>query len=139
MEKRSYRRIPARLEAKFTLEGKKYAGSIDRLSGYGIKWNTYTGVIENLSEGGINLRISPTKTAIDFSPKTTLKLQFQTLFKEIFNLHCMVKWSNETQRRIGINGIGIDPDLKFTSTGMEIIAPSSEYKKFIKTKLKQHI
>ena len=92
MGKRAYKRISVSLEANFTLEDKYYAGSIDRLSGHGIKWHNYTGVIENLSEGGRYLRTSPAKTTIDFSPGTTLKLELQTLFGEIFNLHCMVRW-----------------------------------------------
>ncbi len=119
------------------MEGKRYAGTIDK-SGQGIKWYNYTGVIENISEGGLCLRTSPVQTTIDFSPGETLKLEFQILTGEAFNLQCMVKWSKETQRRIGMNDILLPNALKYVSTGMEIVSPPSKFRKFIKSRLKQH-
>ncbi len=138
MEKRANKRISASLSARFTLDGKKYAGSLDRLSGQGIKWHDYTGVIENLSKSGIYMRTSPADTSVDFSPGTELKLEFQILTGETFDLNCKVRWINETQHRIGKYGITRTQTSKYTATGMEIITPSLKYKEFIKTRLKQH-
>ena len=135
--KKRHKRIPARLEAKFTLKS-NYAGSDDRLSEEGIRWNKYTGMIENLSESGMRLSTSPANTVIDFSPGTTLELEFQTLFGEIFNLNCMVKWSHKTQHHTKVKGLANTPALEYAATGMEIIEPPLKYKEFVKTRLKQH-
>ncbi len=138
MGKRDYKRIPVRLEAKFTLKATDYAGSLNKHSGFGINWHKFTGVIENLSEGGVYLRTSPEKNAIDFSPGTALDLEFQILTGKKFSLNCMVKWSSEIRPRAGIGNTAADPDLKDTAAGMEILKSSSKYKTFIKARLKQH-
>jgi hypothetical protein len=83
---------------------------------------SYLGVIENLSEEGIYMRIAPTKNAIDFVPGTKVELRFQPSSEETLNLPCSVKWAYKTP-----------PHGLTTSIGMEIINPPPEYKEFLET------
>jgi hypothetical protein len=107
MEKRHSARIPVCLETKL-ISGSK----------------SYTGVIGNLSKGGVYLETVPTKSATPFIPKTRLELKIQIPSKEIINLHCKVVWLH-TKKTL--------PHGLTNCIGMEIINPPSEYKGFLKS------
>jgi hypothetical protein len=114
MEKRRSKRKIVALKAEIVSGGKSYAG-----------------VIENLSEDGIYIITTPSKSSIDFALGTTVELKFQPPSEpkdilrssgETINLHCKVIWSYKTP-----------PHGLTHSIGMEIINPSPEYKELLKT------
>ncbi len=91
MEKRLSKRIAVGFKAVFISDG-----------------TSYQGVIENLSEKGLNVITSPLKAAIDFIPETLLKLNFQTFLGETLNLQCKVKWACKTLPHRLTNRIGME-------------------------------
>ncbi len=105
MEKRRSRRKIVSLEAELI------SGGI-----------SYKGFIGNISGDGIYIRTAPTKTTINFAPKTTLELKFQLPSGETLNLHCKVIWSYKTP-----------PHGLTYSMGVKIIDPPPKYKEFLET------
>lgn len=69
---------------------------------------SYSGFIENFSEDGIYMRTAPTKTPINFTLGTTLKLKFQPHSGEILCLSCKVKWLYKTPVHGLTNSIGLE-------------------------------
>ena len=138
MGKRHSKRIPVRLNAEIVPAGKNPAGFIDKLSGHGIAWYKYTGVIENLSGNGICIRVASSENGMDYTPGSRHKIKFQLLTKETLELHCEVVWSNKILLRDFGSRKGIDPLTEYTAIGMKITIPTDEYKKLFKTRLKQH-
>jgi hypothetical protein len=80
----------------------------------------HEGIIENLSEEGICMRITPTKTLKDFTTGIKLDLKFQLPSGETLNLFCKKKWSYKITSRSLMKRIG-----------MEIIDPPTKYRDFI--------
>jgi hypothetical protein len=72
----------------------------------------YIGVIENLSETGVNVLTDPTGNNVDFLPGDTIDLKIESPAGEPLNLNCMIKWSNR-----------IPPHNIRTRIGLEIIDP----------------
>jgi len=85
----------------------------------------YSGIIVNMSEEGIFMVNAISRTSIDFTPGSTLKLITQLPTDEILDLDCDVKWF---QKKSSPHG----PTFKM---GMEIINPPLEYRKFIRNRL----
>lgn len=102
MEKRRADRINGGFEAKFTYEG-----------------NTYNGIIDNLSESGLNFLSAPTDIEVDFKPGTLLNLEFQPSPGEKLVLNCRIKWAKKIPPR----------NLKY-DIGMEVIDPAWEDSKY---------
>jgi hypothetical protein len=72
-------------------------------------------VIENISHKGVYAVVSPSKTALDFYPDSSVELKFEFPSGEKQHLHCRIKWSYKTP-----------PHELTSSIGMEVIdAPSS--------------
>jgi hypothetical protein len=82
----------------------------------------HEGIIENLSEKGVCLRITPTKTLRDFTPGIRLDLKFQLPTGKKLSLYCKKKWSYK-----------ITPRSLMKRIGVELIDPPSEYKDFLAT------
>ncbi len=98
-------RVILNLPAELTIEGTRYASSI-----------------ENLSEEGAYIVTAPSKNARAFSCDTLVDLKFSFPSGEIQKLHCKVKWSYLT------------PPHGFTnSMGLEIIDTPSVYKGLLKS------
>ena len=111
MIKRLSERIPAHFESDIISDRKRH-----------------TGVVDNLSESGIHMKIPLTKNSLKFTPGTTLELEFQLISGETLKptgeklkLQCEVIWSDEN----------LSDDLK-NNIGFEIIEPSSTYEEFLK-------
>jgi hypothetical protein len=96
MKKRIAERINGGFEAEFTYEGK-----------------THKGIIDNLSESGLNFLSAPTDIEVDFKPGTLLDLEFQPHPGEKLVLNCRIKWA----KKIPPHGLKYD-------IGMEIINPA---------------
>ncbi len=111
MEKRRVERKIVFLETDFTSGGR-----------------SYTGVIENISEYGVHMKTSLTKTTIDFLPTTTIELKLHNPSGETINLRCEIMWlySKKIQHPRLENGFGFENNI-----GMEIKTSPPEYKKFV--------
>jgi hypothetical protein len=88
---------------------------------------SYTVKIQNLSENGILVKSSITKTARDFMPGNSHNLKFQLPSGESINLNCKIKWLYSA----ALYKISIDKLLN--SIGIEIIEAPIEYKAFVET------
>jgi len=99
MEQRRSKRIIVTLEAELILND-----------------TSYKGFIENLSEDGVYVITSPTKTTVNFNPGETIELKFRLPSGEILDMNCRVVWSYKTP-----------PHGLTNSIGMEIINPSQKY------------
>lgn len=99
MEKRRSKRIIVTLEAELVLND-----------------TAYKGFVENLSEDGIYVVTSPTKTNVNFNPGDVIGLKFRLPSGEILDMHCKVVWSYKTP-----------PHGLTNSIGMEIINPPQNY------------
>ena len=104
MERRRYKRKTLRLNAE----------SITGDTGFAV-------FIENLSESGIYMITSPSKTLKEFSPETKVNLKFKLPSKEVLSLRCKVIWSHKAS-----------PDSPAYSVGLEIIKPPEKYIKFVR-------
>ena len=104
MERRRSRRIVTTLDAEFSLEE-----------------NNYTGVIENISNEGIYMRLLSAGAPIEFTPGTELELNIKLSPEETMNLNCVIRWSKS-----------ISPDRLSGSAGMEIINPPAEFGELLK-------
>jgi hypothetical protein len=102
MEKRIAERINGGFEAEFTYEGK-----------------TYRGIIDNLSESGLNFLSEPTDTDVDFREGASLVLEFQPHPGEKLVLNCRIKWANK-----------IPPHGLKYNIGMEVTSPTWEESKY---------
>ncbi len=89
---------------------------------------SYSGVIGNVSEYGVFVKTSLTKTAIDFLPTTILDLKFRIPSKETINLQCEIIWlySKKIHLRTSENGSPLENNI-----GMEIKNVPPEYEKFV--------
>ncbi len=105
MEKRRSKRIQVKLSA-------------ERISGD----QNHAVFIENLSENGICMITTPSKSGMPFIPGSELTVKLKLSRDGILDLDCRVIWSHET-----------DPKGLTTSVGLEIIDPPAKYLEFIKT------
>ncbi len=105
MEKRLSERIPCNLNATIMSEG-----------------SIFDGVIENVSEGGIEYLItSSIISSGNFTPQKTIKLNFQIPSGEKLDLECELEWFLRTPE---------DKD-KSMIMGMRIIDPPEIYKDLV--------
>lgn len=103
-KKRVAKRIIAGYKAEITYEDK-----------------TYQGVIENLSETGVNVTIAIQENELDFTPGKELKLKFEIQPCGTLNLNCTIRWSSK-----------LPPHGLTNSIGLEIIDPNwEEYNCFL--------
>jgi hypothetical protein len=138
VEKRKSQRIFVSLNTVITPGGNSPTGFLDKSSGEGIIWYKNTGVIENLSRDGFFVKVLPSENGIDSSPGARHKVTFQLLAKDVINLNCEVVWTDKRLLHGFGSRKGIDPPTEYTVIGMKIIIPTSDYRKFYKTRLKQH-
>ncbi len=104
MERRSSDRIPFRLNAEIKSGGK-----------------TYAGLIENVSEGGIEyLMTSMIEVSKDFIPERLIEVNFKIPSDELISLSCIVEWFLKSESGDGNLVLG-----------MRIINPPSAYKEWI--------
>ncbi len=101
---RSCNRIIVSLNAEIILDDESIAGRI-----------------ENLSEDGLYMIATPSKTSINFSPESKFTIKIHLASKETRTFLCKVKWSYKTP-----------PHELTNSLGMEIIAPYAKYKDLLK-------
>ncbi len=105
MKKRRYKRFPVTLKAKVISNGK-----------------CYEGIIGNVSEEGVAHIITTfVQTSEDFTPKREIELNFKIPSGETLNLDCEVRWFLRPSH--GENTIVL---------GMKIVAPSAEYREWLK-------
>lgn len=105
MEKRCSKRIKVNLKA-------------ERLSG-----NEKYGVfIENISENGIHMITTPSKTHKKYTRGTDIDLKFHLSSGETLNLQCKVRWAH----------LKIPPNGLTDSIGLEIIDPPLKYIEFVR-------
>jgi hypothetical protein len=105
MERRCSKRIIVSLKAELISDGVNYAG-----------------FIENLSENGLFVTTTPTKTTIVFTPEAPCAIKFQLPSGETLNLPCKIIWAYRTPPH-GITN----------SIGLEIIDQHQKYIEFLKT------
>jgi hypothetical protein len=98
-------RIPVEIDAEITLDETRHAG-----------------IIENLSEEGLCIRVTPPKTSRDLTAGKKFDLKFQLPSGETLNLYCRKIWSFK-----------ITPRSLIRRFGMKIIDPPVKYKQFITT------
>jgi len=103
MEKRAFKRIPISLEAELML-------------GY----ISYAAIVEDISECGLNMIITPMKNEIDFAPKAKLELKLHITSGETLHLNCRGIWSSK------FSPYGLTKKM-----GMEIIDPPTKYKELL--------
>ncbi len=102
MDKRNVDRINGGFEAELIYEGRSYKG-----------------IIEDLSETGVNVTTFPADIEVDFIPGTSADLKFQPHPGETLVLNCRIKWSDKIsphglKHRIGMEVI--DPPWKDSSS-----------------------
>ena len=107
IERRYYKRVIVSLNADIISSNKSYRG-----------------VIENVAEKGLFIRIPSTKSAIDFIPGTMIEVKFQLLTGDILTLYSEIRWLHT--RIIYTNS----QRTLTNSIGMEILAPPRQYKEF---------
>ena len=66
------------------------------------------GVIDDLSENGVNVLTYPSKSPMEFDPETQLTLNFQPSSRETLNFRCRVKWADKLRPHGSINRIGME-------------------------------
>jgi hypothetical protein len=106
VEKRRSKRIRVNLKA-------------ERISGdekYGV-------FIENISENGIHMITTHSKTHYKYSPGTEIELRFEFVSGKAIKLHCRIIWAHSK----------IPPNGMTDSIGLEIIDPPAQYIEFVKT------
>jgi len=82
----------------------------------------YTGLIENISEQGVFVRIPPREHKIDLTPGKKFELQIKLPSGSLFRSQCNVVWSCKTPPHNLVN-----------SVGMEVLNPHSNYIDFLNT------
>ncbi len=83
--------------------------------------SSYTALIENISEEGIFMRVSPSSNGLNLTPGSKLKLLIKLPSGEFLSSQCNVIWSYKTPPHGLIN-----------SAGMEITNPSPQYADFLR-------
>jgi hypothetical protein len=68
----------------------------------------YIGIIENLSETGVNVITDLMENAVAFRPGETISLKIEPLAGEPLILTCMIKWSNRVPPHNLRNRIGLE-------------------------------
>lgn len=68
----------------------------------------YFGVIENLSETGVNVLTNLSENIVDFCPGETTLLNIETPAGEQLILRCMIKWTNRVPPHNLRNRIGLE-------------------------------
>jgi hypothetical protein len=106
MEKRESRRYTVFIDAVIISDG-----------------NSYRGVIGNISEKGMYVRIKSAGSGIAFTPGTIFNLEFTSHSEETLNLHCRLTWSYE------ISSVKL-PGKSAYNLGFEITAACPEYMEF---------
>jgi hypothetical protein len=107
MKKKRAKRKVVSLDAEFSLDGKNYKGLVD-----------------NVSDGGLRIRASATKTAICTVPGAPLELKLRQPLGKKINLNCEIIWFHVNKKPS--EGI-------ITTIGTKVIAPPEEYKTFVKS------
>lgn len=95
VENRIFKRITAGYKTDVIYSGKSYGG-----------------LIENLSEKGVNIITDPIDDAVQFLPGESVAIRCETPPGEIVELQCIIKWSGKTSPRNARRKIGaeiIDP------------------------------
>ena len=83
---------------------------------------TYHGLIQNVSEGGIGYLIeSVFEVYRDFAPRKILQVNLRIPSGETLNLNCEIIWCSRKT-----------PDDKRVTIGLKIINPPQKYKKLVK-------
>lgn len=77
--------------------------------------------IENLSESGISMITSPSKTN-SYVPGSEINIKLKLANGDMIKLNCNVKWAYDNSAEEMANNVGL-----------EIIDPPQEYREFIKT------
>jgi hypothetical protein len=85
---------------------------IGLIAGIRYKDRNYEGVIENLSDSGVNVITTPTEDAPDFVKGERIELEFQPHTGETLTLSCRIKWVKKAA-----------PHSERFSLGMEILDP----------------
>ena len=80
------------------------------------------GLIDNISDKGVLMRIAPMKKQVNFSPGKTLDVKMRISSRETLNTVCKVIWSYKTL-----------PYQMIDCLGVEIKEPDSKYKAFFKS------
>ncbi len=111
MVSRRLYRIPVELEAELILNSKRYEG-----------------VIENISEEGVYMKIPSEKMPADLAPGSELELEFELPSDETLTLNCKLMWSDNTQ-----------PDSSSNNIGLEITDLPQEYEDFHKELYIKHM
>jgi hypothetical protein len=81
----------------------------------------YKGYIMNLSDDGLYVITTPTKSSIDFIPGNALQVKFQDHSGKTLNLHCEVEWLHIHKT---------PPSGLTNSMGIEILDTPQEYRDF---------
>lgn len=84
---------------------------------------SYAGVVGNISENGMYVRIKSADAGINFAPGTISDLKIKLPSEETLNLRCRLVWSYEI---LPVKSSGKSA----YNLGMEIKSPSQEYRKF---------
>ncbi len=107
MNKRRHQRTPISLETVISVDGMRYKG-----------------FLANLSECGIGAYFETSSPELEFhcSPRSDIKLEFQTPSGKTIQLTCKVKWLHVHKRYDRLNSLGI-----------EIIDPPQRYKDYYET------
>ncbi len=84
--------------------------------------SSYTALIENISEEGIFMRVSPSSNGLNLTPGSKLELQIKLPSGEFLSSHCNIVWSYKNPPYRVIN-----------SAGMKIMNPSPQYADFLRT------
>ncbi len=116
--RRTRKRIKVSCDAEIVSGAGYYAGFVENISEYGMKWYQY----EDMN-----------KSAKAFPPGTQLKVKLKLPSGERLLLNCRVIWSRRISNSKSTNTIGLDPPPNFTELGMEIINPPPQYKAFLTT------
>jgi hypothetical protein len=82
----------------------------------------YSGLIDNLSEDGMHVRLTPSNTSKNLSLDSNLKVEFKVSARQSFLLSCRKRWA-----------INTPPHGVVKSVGLEITNPSIDFKNFVKT------
>jgi ATP-dependent 26S proteasome regulatory subunit len=82
----------------------------------------YTGLIENISEQGVFVRIPPREREIDLSPGKKFEMHIKLPSGSLFSSQCNVVWSCKTPPHNLVN-----------SVGLEVLNPHSNYIDFLNT------
>jgi hypothetical protein len=89
--KRAATRITAGYKAEITFEGK-----------------TYHGIVENLSETGVNITIVIQEKEPIFPPGKKLKITFVVQTDETVTFDCLIRWAAKLPPQGLNNGIGLE-------------------------------